>query len=94
MFTTTNAQKELNKLKDSIIGIYKYDNLFYLITKYYDSTTEPITMQGIRITQFGLIQQFYGMPLKGHYQAFPNNQTMSELLEKPHEWRYFIDSFL
>ena len=89
MSFTSNAQNELNKLKDSVIGIYKYDNLFYLITEYNDKT-----MNGIRVTQFGAIQQFYGMPLRGHYQEFPNKQTMNELLEKPHEWTKFIDSFL
>ena len=93
MIYTNFAQIELDKLKQSVIGICKQNNIFYLIMDYNDIPNEPITMNGIRITQFGAVQQFYGMPLKGQYQAFPNNQTMSELLEKPHEWLTFINSF-
>ena len=83
------AQNELDKLKDSDIGIFKTNSGVYeLIVK--DNTDSVDT---IYINSFGVIYQSYNIPLHyGKKGIFPDNKNMNEMLNYPFGWNDFIES--
>ena len=92
MVNTQQAQMQLDELKHGIIGLFKSggSNNFELVTDVNDNDTIDV----IRITQFGIIQQEYNLPIHyGTLQLFPDNMNMFEMLDNPFDWNDFISSF-
>ena len=88
----TTVQKELDKLKNDVIGLFKMrnSNVFELII----NVKEFATLDVIRITQFGAIQQEFNLPIHyGTLKLFPDNMNMFEMLDNPFDWNDFINSF-
>lgn len=91
MVNTRQAQNELNALKDYVIGVFKNrnSNVFELVTEVNDDTINVI-----RITQFGIIQKEFNLPVHyGVLHLFPDNKNMNEMLNNPFEWAEFIEKF-
>ena len=92
MVHTQQAQMQLNELKYGIIGLFKQrgSNVFELVTDVNDNESIDV----IRITQFGIIQQEYNLPIHyGTLKLFPDNMNMFEMLDNPFDWNDFISSF-
>lgn len=92
MVDTRQAQDQLDELKHGIIGLFKSrgSNVFELVTDVNDNDTIDV----IRITQFGVIQQEYNLPIHfGTLKLFPDNMNMFEMLDNPFDWNDFINSF-
>lgn len=92
MVNTQQAQMQLDELKHGIIGLFKMrgSNNFELVTDVNDNESIDV----IRITQFGVIQQEYNLPIHfGTLKLFPDNMNMFEMLESPFDWNDFISSF-
>lgn len=92
MVHTQQAQMQLNELKYGIIGLFKNrgSNIFELVTDINDNDTIDV----IRITQFGTIQQEYNLPIHyGTLKLFPDNMNMFEMLDFPYDWSDLINSF-
>ena len=92
MVHTQQAQMQLDELKYGIIGLFKSrgSNNFELVTDVNDNDTIDV----IRVTQFGIIQQEYNLPIHyGTLKLFPDNNSMSDMLESPFDWNDFINSF-
>ena len=92
MVNTQQAQMQLDELKYGIIGLFKQRGLnnFELVTDVNDNDTIDV----IRITQFGVIQQEYNLPIHfGTLKLFPDNMNMFEMLDNPFDWNDFISSF-
>lgn len=87
MINTSKAQNELNNIKNSVIGIFKYHSgVFELIIK--ENTDSFDT---IHITSFGAIQTSQSLPK--HYGKgilFPKGKNMNEVLNSPFDWAEFI----
>lgn len=92
MVNTQQAQIQLDELKHGVIGLFKSrnSNVFELVTDVNDNDTIDV----IRITQFGIIQQECNLPVHfGTLKLFPDNKNMNQMLENPFEWNEFINSF-
>ena len=92
MVNTQQAQMQLDELKYGIIGLFKSrgSNNFELVT----DVNENDTIDVIRITQFGTIQEEFGLATHyGTLKLFPDNKNMNEMLVNPFEWSDFIKSF-
>ena len=92
MVNTQQAQMQLDELKYGIIGLFKQrgSNVFELVTDVNDNDTIDV----IRITQFGTIQEEFGLPIHyGTLKLFPDNMNMVEMLYNPFDWNDFISSF-
>ena len=92
MVNTQQAQMQLDELKYGIIGLFKQrgSNVFELVTDVNDNDTIDV----IRITQFGAIQQEFNLPTHfGRLHLFPNNKNMNQMLDNPFDWNDFINSF-
>ena len=92
MVNTQQAQMQLDELKHGIIGLFKSrnSNNFELVT----DVNENDTIDVIRITQFGIIQQEYNLAIHyGTLKLFPDNMNMVEMLDNPFDWNDFINSF-
>ena len=92
MVNTQQAQMQLDELKYGIIGLFKMrgSNVFKLVTDVNDNDTIDV----IRVTQFGIIQQEYNLPIYyGTLKLFPDNKNMVEMLDNPFDWNDFINSF-
>lgn len=92
MIHTQQAQMQLDELKHGIIGLFKmkYSNVFELVVDVNDDNTIDV----IRITQFGVIQEEFGLPVHyGTLKLFPDNGSMFDMLDNPFEWDAFIKSF-
>ena len=92
MVNTQQAQMQLDELKHGIIGLFKSrgSNNFELVTDVNDNDTIDV----IRVTQFGIIQQEYNLPIHyGTLKLFPDNMNMFEMLDNPFEFNAFIKSF-
>ena len=92
MVNTQQAQMQLDELKYGIIGLFKNrgSNNFELVTDVNDNDTIDV----IRITQFGVIQQEYNLPIHfGTLKLFPDNMNMNQMLDNPFDWNDFINSF-
>jgi len=97
MIHTQQAQMQLNELKHGIIGLFKMknSNVFELVTDVNDNDTIDV----IRITQFGTIQEEFGLPTHyGTLKLFEDSltcrkYTMNDMLDNPFEWDAFIKSF-
>ena len=92
MVNTQQAQMQLDELKYGIIGLFKMrgSNNFELVTDVNDNDTIDV----IRVTQFGIIQQEYNLPIHyGTLKLFPDNMNMFEMLDNPFEFNAFIKSF-
>lgn len=86
------AQKKLDNLKNDVIGLFKMRNsdVFELVT----NVNENDTIDVIRVTQFGAIQQEFNLPIHyGTLKLFPDNMNMNEMLNFPFEFNDFINSF-
>lgn len=91
MKSITTLKTELNTLKANVIGLCKIQDKFELVVDYKDTNK---TVDTIRITQFGAIQQNYGIPMAyGKFILFPDNKNMNDMLSNPFEWSDFIESF-
>lgn len=91
MKSITNAQQELNALKNDVIGIYKdaQTQRFELVLE--DRGDSLVT---INITQFGAIQTNYGFQkMYGEVKMFEEGKNMNDMLNNPFEWDAFIKSF-
>lgn len=68
MVHTQQAQIQLNELKYGIIGLFKNrgSNIFELVTDINDNDTIDV----IRVTQFGTIQQEYNLPIEDVIDQF------------------------
>lgn len=93
MININKAQKSLNDLKPFIIGVFKNNNGgVYELVLHFDKVYETIDV--IHITQFGAIQETYGIPLNyGQLELFEDNKKMDEVLVNPMEWVEFINKF-
>lgn len=92
MIHTQQAQIQLDELKHGIIGLFKMhdSHIYELVVDVYDNNTIDV----IRITQFGAIQEEFGLPVHyGILKLFPDSKNMVEMLDKPFEWNNFINSF-
>ena len=92
MVNTQQAQMQLDELKYGIIGLFKQrgSNVFELVTDVNDNDTIDV----IRITQFGTIQEEFGLATHyGTLKLFPDNMNMVEMLYNPFDWNDFISSF-
>ena len=92
MVHTLQAQMQLDELKYGIIGLFKNrgSNNFELVTDVNDNDTIDV----IRITQFGTIQEEFGLAIHyGTLKLFPDNMNMVEMLYNPFDWSDFISSF-
>lgn len=92
MVNTQQAQMQLDELKHGIIGLFKTrgSNNFELVTDVNDNDTIDV----IRVTQFGIIQQEYSLPIHfGTLKLFPYDMNMVEMLDNPFDWNDFINSF-
>ena len=92
MVNTQQAQMQLDELKYGIIGLFKQrgSNVFELVTDVNDNESIDV----IRITQFGVIQKEHNLPIHyGTLKLFPDNNSMSDMLESPFDWNDFINSF-
>ena len=93
MKSIANAQQELNTLKNDVIGLFKMrnSNVFELVVNHQETNQ---TIDVIRVTQFGIIQQEYNLPIHyGTLKLFPDNKNMVEMLYNPFDWNDFISSF-
>jgi len=96
---TTIAQQELNKLKDNVIGLYKENDTYSLVTATYTNsqvikyTNSDLTFDCINITNFGIIQEEYNRPNRGILKLFPDNKNMIQMLESITDWYNFIMEF-
>lgn len=92
MIHTQQAQIQLDELKHGIIGLFKMknSNVFELVVDVNDNDTIDV----IRITQFGVIQLEYDLPIHyGTLKEFPDNKNMNDMLDNSFEWDAFIKSF-
>lgn len=92
MIHTQQAQIQLDELKHGIIGLFKMknSNVFELVVDVNDNDTIDV----IRITQFGAIQEEFNLPIHyGSLKLFPDNRSMFDMLDNPFEWDAFIKSF-
>ena len=92
MVNTQQAQMQLDELKYGIIGLFKQrgSNVFELVTDVNDNESIDV----IRITQFGIIQQEYNLSIHyGTLKLFPDNMNMNQMLDNPFDWNDFISSF-
>lgn len=91
MVNTQQAQMQLDELKYGIIGLFKNrSGYFELVTDVNDNDTIDV----IRVTQFGIIQQEYSLPIHfGTLKLFPYDMNMVEMLDNPFDWNDFINSF-
>jgi len=93
MKSITNAQQELNTLKNDIIGIYKHrtSGVFELVLSINKQTE---TIETCFISQFGAIRRGFGIPYRlGILKIFPDNKNMNQMLNNPFEWDKFIKQF-
>lgn len=93
MKSIRTAQNELNNIKNDVIGIFKMknSNVFELVVNY-QKTDETVDV--IRITQFGVIQLEYDLPIHfGKLKLFPDRSNMNDMLDNSFEWEAFIKSF-
>ena len=90
MVNTQQAQIQLDELKNSIIGIYK-DNLgFRMVT----DVNNNGTIDTIRFTEFGTIRKEFNAPLRaGKLAMFDDNKTMNQMLDNSFEWAGFMKQF-
>lgn len=91
MISTRNAQIELDILRARVIGIYKIADILFLVTEYDENSN---TMNTFRISELGAIQQDFGMPMRGQIDLFPDNKSMTDMLNTPFEWAKFMGKFL
>lgn len=87
-----NTNESLNALKNEIIGLFKIGDNFELVIDFDKDTN---TIDTVRITQFGSLQNTYNIPFNriGHFKLFPYGKNMNEMLENPFDWSDFIKSF-
>ena len=93
MNSIRKAQQELNNIKNDVIGLFKMrnSNVFELVVNH-QAVNETIDV--IRITQFGVVQLEYNLPIHfGTFKLFPYDKNMNEMLVNPFEWSDFIKSF-
>lgn len=92
MKSITTAQRELNNLKNDIIGIYKpnHKDSFELVLE----ECAPDKLKVIYISQFGAITTVTGVETgRGILHFFPDNKNMNDMLNNPFEWDVFIKQF-
>ena len=92
MVHTQQAQMQLDELKYGIIGLFKSrgSNNFELVTDVNDNDTIDV----IRITQFGAIQQEFNLPIHyGTLKMFEEGKNFNDMLSNPFEFDAFIKSF-
>ena len=92
MKSIANAQQELNTLKNDVIGLFKMrnSNVFELVTDVNDNDTIDV----IRITQFGIVQEEYNLPIHyGTLKMFEEGKNFNDMLSNPFEFDAFIKSF-
>lgn len=93
MKTITNAQQELNTLKNDVIGLFKVNGRIDLSLVVNHQETNQ-TVDTITITNYGIIQLEYNIPLEfGKLQMFPQGKNMNQMLSNPFEFDAFIKSF-
>jgi LEA14-like dessication related protein len=93
MKSIKNAQNELDALKNDVIGLFKMrnSNVFELVVNCKETNQ---TIDVIRITHFGAIQQEFNLPTHfGRLSLFPDNKNMNDMLSNPFEFDAFIKSF-
>ena len=93
MKSITNAQQELDTLKNDVIGLFKMrnSNVFELVVNHQETNQ---TIDVIRVTQFAVIQLEFNLPIHyGQLIMFPNNKNMNQMLDNPFEFDAFIKSF-
>lgn len=89
MKSITNAQQELNTLKNDVIGLFKLHNKFELVVENSEGT-----FRTLNITQFGVVQEtVYYSDDRGIFKPFPDNKNMNQMLDNPFEFDAFIKSF-
>ena len=91
MVSTRNAQIELDILRSRVIGVYKIADMLFLVVEYDEKSQ---SMNTIRITELGAIQQDFGMSMRGQIGLFPDNKSMTDMLNEPFLWAKFIGKFL
>ncbi len=92
MVNTQQAQIQLDELKHGVIGLFKHrdSNIFDLVI----DVNRDNSIDTIRITQFGAIQQEYNIPTQyGEMRLFPDNKNMHQMLDNPFGWVEFITEF-
>lgn len=84
------ARNYLEELRSKVIGVYKENNdaAFELVV---DGTAT--TIDTIRITQFGAIQENFGLPIRGKLLFFPQGKSLTDMVNTPFEWAKFIEQF-
>lgn len=89
-----NANIELVTLKEEVIGLFKYPNSehFELVVSVNEKNK---TFESFRITQFGAVNQLYGMPFdRGTLHLFPKGKNLNDMLNHPMVWVEFLDKFI
>ena len=93
MIHTQQAQMQLDELKHGVIGLFKMrskDAPYEMVV----GVNEGNTIDTIRFTQFGVIQEGFNLPTHyGVLKLFPDNKSMSDMLDSPYEFDEFLKSF-
>lgn len=92
MVSTSNAQKELNDLKNHVIGIFKTGIKIHLVMNYQESIQ---TVDLLTVTGFGELLKEFNVPISsGRLFLFPNNKNMNEMLDDVFVWEDFRKQFI
>ncbi len=92
MESIKKVQQELDNIKNDVIGLFKMrnSNVFELVIK----VKEFATIDVIRITQFGAVQQEFNLPTHyGQLVMFPQGKNMNQMLDNPFEFDSFVKQF-
>ncbi len=93
MKSITNAQNELDALKNDVIGLFKMrnSNVFELVVNHQETNQ---TIDVIRVTHFAVVQLEFNLPIHyGQLIMFPQGKNMNDMLSNPFEFDAFIKSF-
>ena len=91
MVSTVKAQKELDDLKNHVIGIFKSDNKIHLVMNYEESIQ---TVDLLTVTGFGALRKEFNIPIYfGRLFLFPDNKNMNEMLNDVFGWAEFRKQF-
>ncbi len=88
-----NLQESLSFLQGQCTGLFKLHTLGNFFTNY-----EPVISRDEHTTETLVIKHLYGADhnhysnAAGQYHKFPNNKTLSQMIENPFELKEFIDS--
>lgn len=91
MYNPKTLQKELTILQTKVIGLYKEDNITYMVMNHQKPNN---TIDTLRITYVCTIQKEFDRPIRGQLELFPDNKNMKEMLDDVYGWMIFVTRFI